>query len=261
MNTPDMFEDLARYYDPLMAHVNYDRWFTVTRTLGEMFGAPPRHLDAACGTGTLATMLRKTGWTSAGVDLSRAMVREGRRKESGLPAAVADLRALPFAGAFEMVTCLFDSLNFLLDEADLARAIAEFHGALRDGGLFYADIITERMVTDHFEGQEWVEANEGFRSRWTSSYDREHALAESFVQVNTGKVSPIRERIYPLDRVRDLLEQAGFEVLGAYDADHWRAPRKKTTRIDIVAVKNAPPGIDHRFKKTARQIRELVYGA
>lgn len=260
MNTPDAFGDLARYYDPLMSHVNYDRWYTTTQALGEMLASPVRHLDAACGTGTLATMLRQTGWDSMGIDLSRAMLHEGRKKTADLPVAVADLRALPFHNQFDLVTCLFDSLNFLLEEEGLAAAFRQFHTALRAGGILYVDIITERMVTDHFEGKTWDEQNDGFRSRWSSSYDKKQAVAESLVQVNTGRVSSIRERIFELPRVTALLEQAGFEILGTFDADNWKTPRKKTTRVDIVAVKPGGTELDRRFQKAVNQVRALVYG-
>ncbi len=255
MSTPDAFADLARYYDPLMSHVNYDRWFTTTITLGELVGQPPRYLDAACGTGTLAGQLRRTGWDATGIDLSQAMLRESRRKGIAAPVAAADLRALPFNGAFDLVTCLFDSLNFLLTEEDLARACMELHGALRPGGILYADIITE-----HFEGQEWVESNNGFKSRWASSYDKKNAVAESRVQVNTGNVSSIRERVFDLDLVTGFLQKAGFQMLGVFDADNWKAPRKKSTRIDIVAVKEGAPDLPKRFERSARIVRELVFG-
>jgi len=260
VSTPDAFEDLARYYDPLMSHVNYERWFTITLTLGELFGHAPRYLDAACGTGTLAGQLRQAGWDATGVDLSRSMVRESRRKRRVLPVAVSDLRALPFVEAFDITTCLFDSLNFLLTEEELACAFVQLYGALRAGGILYADIITERMVTDHFEGQEWVETNDGFQSRWASSYDKGSAVAESRVQVNTGNVSSIRERVYDLDVVTNLLAKAGFQLLGTFDADNWKAPRKKSTRIDIVAVKQGEPDLPKRFERSAKIVRELVYG-
>lgn len=259
MTAPDAFEDLARYYDPLMNHVNYDRWFSITVALAEMLPPPFRHLDAACGTATLVQLLRQTGWDSAGVDLSPAMLRAAR-KRGAFPLAASDLRALPFGASFDLITCLFDSLNFLLDEKGLAAAFRQFHGALADGGILYADIITERMVTDHFEGQEWVEENDGFQSRWASSYDKQRALAESRVQVNTGNVCTILERVFELPRVVALLEEAGFEILGTLDADNWKAPRKKTTRVDIVAVKNGDPGMERRFQKAAKQVRALVYG-
>lgn len=260
MNAPDAFADLARYYDPLMEHVNYDRWFFTVSALADLLDEPTRHLDAACGTGTLVSMLRKSGWDSMGVDLSPAMIHTASRKIPGAPLAVSNLLAMPFNGSFNLITCLFDSLNFILDETDLARAFRELHGALDDGGILYADIITERMVTEHFEGQSWEESNDGFTSRWSSAYDRKQSIAESTVRVNTGVPSVIRERVHDPAMVENLLEQAGFQILAAFDAEHWKTPRKKTTRIDFVAVKNGAPGIAKHFQKVAKQVRLLACG-
>ncbi len=255
----DVFEDLARYYDPLMEHVNYDRWFFITAALADLVPAPFRHLDAACGTATLVEKLRRTGWESIGVDLSPAMIAAGRKKDPRLPLAVSDLRSIPFVDSVDLVTCLFDSLNFLLDEKDLALAFQQLYGALRPGGVLYADIITERMVTDHFENQDWEENNEGFRTRWSSRYDHARNIAESRVRVNTGAASVICERVYPRERVEQLLEDAGFSVFGVFDAESWKAPSKKTTRVDFVAVKDPTPELKRRFTKVTAQVREMVY--
>lgn len=260
MSAPDAFEDLARYYDPLMEHVNYDRWFFTVSALAELVGDPVRHLDAACGTGTLLHKLRKTGWASMGTDLSPAMIHTARKKDSALPVGVANLLAMPFNGSFNLVTCLFDSLNFILDETDLARAFRELHAVLDDGGILYTDIITERMVTEHFEGQSWSEENDGFTSRWSSVYDRKQAIAESSVRVNTGATSVIRERVHAPAMVEELIKQAGFQILAAVDAENWKSPRRKTTRIDFVAVKNGAPGVAKRFQKVAKHVRQLTWG-
>jgi SAM-dependent methyltransferase len=259
MNASDAFEDLARYYDPLMEHVNYDRWFFTTVALADLAPDNFRHLDAACGTATLVEKLRKTGWNSVGIDLSAAMVSAGKKKNARLPLAVSDLRALPFHESMDLVTCLFDSLNFLLEEDELAKAFRQLHGTLRPGGILYADIITERMVTEHFEGQDWEENNDGFTSRWTSHYDHRSGVAQSHVRVNTGASSVITERVYPQDVVEPMLRDAGFEVLGVFDAESWKAPRKKTTRIDFIAVIKGAPGLKKRFDKVVAQVREMVY--
>jgi SAM-dependent methyltransferase len=259
VSSHDPFEDLARYYDPLMEHVNYDRWFFITVALAELLPSPFRHLDAACGTGTLVEMLRKTGWDSAGLDLSPAMIHAARKKEGKPPVAVADLRALPCSASIDIVSCLFDSLNFLTEEQDLQLALEQLYHALQTGGILYADIITERMVTEHFEGQEWEEDNDGFSSRWRSHYDHTAGIAESHVRVNTGATSIITERVYPQEQVEAMLRKSGFDVLGMYDAETWGVPTKKTTRVDFVAVKGASPGLKRKYDKVAIQVRDWVY--
>ena len=58
----DSFSDLARYYDPLMRHVDYDRWYAVAAAVAALVPPPFVHADLACGTATLARKLRRNGW-------------------------------------------------------------------------------------------------------------------------------------------------------------------------------------------------------
>ena len=166
----DPFADIAPYYDTIMEHVNYGRWFRVTEALSTLLPPGFTHVDAACGTGVLIKRLRADGWRSFGVDLSFAMIRAGRKGPRALPAATADLRALPLHGGADYVTCLFDSLNFLLEYEDVERAFGQIYGALAPQGLFYFDVVTERMVKDYFEGQEWIEQNGRFSTTWRSAW-------------------------------------------------------------------------------------------
>lgn len=260
---PDAFEDLARYYDALMIHVDYDRWFMVTTSLAEMLPHKPRHLDAACGTGVFAKRLLKTGWTTVGMDLSPSMIATARTKAPKPAAVVADLRAIPFVRTFDIVTCLFDSINFLLRIDDVRRAVSKCADALVDGGILYFDVVTERMVTEYFEDQEWEEDNDAFSSRWRSTYDRKHGIAETRVRVNHGQECVVRERIYALETIRSAVEKAGLNLLGVYDAKTWRAPTKRTVRVDVVAGKGAVTPLRKRFApvraRITTRLREMDY--
>ena len=113
---------------------------------------------------------------------------------------------------------------------------------------------------EHFEGQSWTEDNDGFTSRWSSEYDKKNAIAASYVRINTGNTSVIRERVYDLAVVTRMIEAAGFQILGTLDAENWKPPRRKTTRVDIVAVKRGAPGIEKRFKKAVAQVRQVALG-
>jgi SAM-dependent methyltransferase len=260
---PDPFADLARYYDVLMDHVDYDRWFMITTALAELLPPRFRHLDAACGTGVLARRLMRCGWNSVAIDLSPAMVRAARKAPPCPPAAVADLRALPFHQSVELTTCLFDSMNFLLEPDDLRNAIAQCAGTLAPGGILYFDVVTERMVTEFFEGQTWEEDNTRFSSRWRSTYDRRRAVVETTIRVNRGPESIVRERIYPLEFFAGALEGAGLTLWGMYDARTWRKPTPKAIRVDIVAAADATGPAAREFQRIRKQIatrlRELNY--
>lgn len=250
----DAFEDLARHYDALMRHVDYERWFLTTTALARLLRPGFVHLDAACGTGTLLKQLVLIGWESYGMDLSAAMTRAARRSGTLLPLAVGDLRAQPFAPVFDLVTCLFDSLNFVLKESDVRAAISEFARILRPEGVLYFDVVTERMVTEHFEGEKWTERHKGFEATWESVYDRKTRIADSTIRINTGSSTTIRERIYDRELIESALKDAGLTLLEVLDAETWRAPTHKSIRLEFIAVKN--PSADQR--KSLRLAQEEV---
>jgi SAM-dependent methyltransferase len=257
MPAQDSLCEIARYYDGIMHHVDYDRWYTVTTALAALLPENFVHLDAACGTGTLIKSLRRDGWKSVGVDLSFAMLRAGAGGAINrtLPVAAGDLRALPLAAGVDFATCLFDSINFLLETEDLARAFLEVAGALRPEGVFYFDVVTELMVTQHFEGQEWTENNGRFTTTWSSTYSRKTGIAETHVRVGSGPKGIILERVFTQREIERALDEAGLTVLGAYDAHTWRSPGRRTIRIDYVAAKSVPRAMKKRFRSIRADLR------
>ena len=259
MSGDDPFSEIAPYYDRIMDFVNYDRWYMVATALADLLPSGFRHLDAACGTGTLLKRLRRGGWDSVGMDLSLGMLHAGRRGiDAPAPVAVADLRALPVQENVDYVTCLFDSLNFLLDLEDVVRAFREVSGALAPHGLFYFDVVTERMVTEHFEGQEWTENSGRFSTTWRSSYSRKTSVTETLVRITNGAGGVFRERVYEQEAIEGALAGAGLTLLGSFDAQSWKTPGKKTVRIDFVAVKGTTRSLQKQFVKVRDQLRERL---
>lgn len=250
----DSFAGLARFYDPLMQHVNYDRWYLVAGAVAELLPRPFTHLDAACGTGVLIDKLRADKWRSFGLDLSRAMLQSGRRNNGPAGVVCGDLRAIPVYGRLDYVTCLFDSLNFLLTEHDFYRGIAQLAGALRPEGILYFDVVTERMVLDHFAGQKWTESNDRVTSTWSCEYDRATHTAATSIRVNSGELHTLYERVYPLEMVYDAVNRAGCTLLGAYDAQTWKKPGRRTIRADVIAVR----GDARRYRGGFRDVHAFV---
>ncbi|GMV95428.1 MAG: hypothetical protein AMXMBFR82_52060 [Candidatus Hydrogenedentota bacterium] len=258
MSTADSFAELARFYDPIMRHVDYDRWYLVADAITGLLPRPFRHLDAACGTGVLLHKLLRDGWNTCGVDLSVSMVRAGKPASGKWPVAVGDLRALPYAGSFDYVTCLFDSVNFLLSHDELAAGIRSLADCLRPEGVLYFDVVTERMVLDHFADQEWTERNGKFSTRWKCDYDRTTRTVETRIQVNSGESYTLYERVYELDEIDDAVRRAGLELIGAFDAESWRSPRRKTVRVDYVVTKGDPKRFGSAFRNIEKHVQSLL---
>jgi SAM-dependent methyltransferase len=112
-------------------------------------GSVRRVLDCSCGIGTQAIGLARVGGagpsslvgaTVIGTDLSpRAAARAAREAAArgvGLPAAAADMRALPFGdGSFDVVLSADNSVPHLLTPDALGAGLSEMHRVLRPGGL------------------------------------------------------------------------------------------------------------------------------
>lgn len=253
----DPFRHIARIYDPIMDHVDYERWMTVCLALSNLLPEAFRHVDAACGTGTLIGMLRTRKWKSYGFDFSAGMLRAARSAHAGMPIAQGDLRAAPIRNA-HFLTCLFDSMNFLLDAESVREAIHGLGRALTDRGVLYFDIVTERMIVEHFENKAWSEKNGEVTTHWSNTYDRNSNITDTIIRIGQGPESLLRERVYPLDVYEEALESAGLTMLGIFDAYTWRRPGRRSTRIDIVAMRNPLKADLKLFKAVVSEIRRCI---
>lgn len=113
----------------------------------ERFGARPKAvLDLACGEGTFAVIMAQRGLKVTGVDASPEMLRFARKKAEEAGVAVRfieqDMRSLALAEKFDLVTCWYDSLNYLLEYDELAKTFSNVAQVLNLGGLFIFDMNT-----------------------------------------------------------------------------------------------------------------------
>ncbi|MFE9765390.1 class I SAM-dependent methyltransferase [Streptomyces sp. NPDC005808] len=160
---------VAGFYDQLAAdyHLIFADWDASMARQGEALDAmirtrlgagPASVLDCSCGIGTQAIGLGRCGHRVTGSDISPVAVgraaREAALREVRLPAAVADMRQLPFAdAAFDVVLCADNALPHLLTEEDVLAALAEMRRVLRSGGLLvistrpYDEILASRPLS------------------------------------------------------------------------------------------------------------------
>src|SRR3954453_9117831 len=118
------YELLAPFYDL------YTHDYAHEDLLGEIEAIALEHglggrrlLDVGCGTGKSFLPMLARGYEVTACDISPAMVERALRKVAGRArVVVADMRALPRLGQFDLITCLDDAVNYLLDEGELATA-------------------------------------------------------------------------------------------------------------------------------------------
>lgn len=204
-------------------------------------------LDLACGTGTLALLMAERGWHVTGLDRSPAMLREAERKltEAGdLPVRFVegDMRDFAVDAPVDLVTCCYDTLNYLTEKPDLERCFAAVARALQPNGLFCFDLATDYFLRHHWNGTE-IEEFDDWTQIMRSSYDAATGLSTlhltGFVKERNGLYRRFTEthieRAYDEQTVRELLHAAGFAVEAVYDCFTTQPPNDRSLRVMYVA--------------------------
>jgi 2-polyprenyl-3-methyl-5-hydroxy-6-metoxy-1,4-benzoquinol methylase len=181
-----------------------------------------RILDLACGTGNLAIELAKRGHEVHGIDNSGEMIALARQKAaSSLEVAfdVRDMARLSVGATYHLVTCTFDSLNYLVSPDAVARTLSRVWEVLVEGGLFVFDSNTQRHYL-RCAGDSWARDLGGERFLQKTHYDGKTRMARTVFEFSDGKQEIHCQRPYGLEDIEPLLTEAGFrvcEVLAGFD--------------------------------------------
>jgi SAM-dependent methyltransferase len=116
----------------------------VSRSLDRYRLHPRVVADIGCGTGLLLPYLASLASRVYAVDRSPAMLRLAAVRSRGLPVMILcqDLRRLALPEHADLITCTFDTLNYLLSEDELLRTLNRFRRNLAGGGMLLFDIVT-----------------------------------------------------------------------------------------------------------------------
>lgn len=228
----EAYAPFAPYYDAYTEHPLYEAWITGIEALAREHGVPGRRLlDLACGTGKSILPYLDRGWTVTGCDVVEEMLAIARRKCAGRATLVhADVTDLPVLGTFDLVTCLNDVSNCLLDEASLEGFLAGAGANLRPGGLLVFDASTLTTFRTTFATTEVREAD-GVLFVWRGLADEDfeegdvaRGELDAFVDLEDGTwrraTSVHLQRHHPLADVRAAIADAGFALvaeLGQHD--------------------------------------------
>ncbi|HVT44060.1 MAG TPA: class I SAM-dependent methyltransferase [Thermoanaerobaculia bacterium] len=136
---PDAYGGFAWVYDRALGGRFYETMSGILDDVLERHAVEPSsHLDLACGTGLALHYFAERGHDSIGVDASLPMLRMARHRSHRLIAG--DLRGLPLRGTFSAITCLYDSLNHLLEPGELLDVFRSVRSLMSDRSLFLFDV-------------------------------------------------------------------------------------------------------------------------
>lgn len=209
---------LAQYYAQYMEHVDYVKWSKSIRSWWKKHGHQPSHLlEIAAGELSLARELNLQ-CPSVHSDLSWSMLSQA----PGFPRAAADMRQLPFGDeSFDSLICLYDSINYMLDEEDLEEALSEMSRVLQPGGMLLFDAVSPWTCAKYFaDFRDWMELEEGFLLRHAQLDEEMELQSNTFTLVDRQgqtRTEKHLQKLRHLDEWYEILSQRDdLEFLGAY---------------------------------------------
>lgn len=206
----------------------------------ERYPTPKRtHLDLACGTGLALQYFRKHGWKTTGVDASFAMLSYAKKRAPRV--VTSDMRTLPFRGKFARITCLYDSLNHMLEREDLVAAFRAVRGVMDHDSLFVFDVNHPDIYPAVWGiAEPYVATAEDYRLEIATSYRKREKLGRAQVSgwANIGgtrvEISEThRQRAYSEKDITGALHEGGMRAVEVLDFD----PYDEAGAVDAGGVK------------------------
>jgi SAM-dependent methyltransferase len=190
-------------------------------------------LELACGTGTILEGLSKN-YKVSGLDLSTEMVKIAQQKLPNADIREVDMTAFSFGKTFDVVLCVFDSINHLSNWNAWQNVFDKAYEHLNEDGLFIFDFNPPKRL-EHLTSfpTSVTELGEDYMlTKVKSEGDRYYFEEKVFEKKSNDQFEFHQEDIYeisfPVEQVKEEVSKQ-FQILEivnnknlAEDNPNWR---------------------------------------
>jgi SAM-dependent methyltransferase len=235
------YEIFGKFYDAVMG----DRAGAAEHLQRLILAAKPNVtnvLELGCGTGSILQHLQHS-YQVSGLDTSSRMLSIARHKVPQAKLFRQDMVDFHIDGRFDVIFCVFDSINHVRRFSDWKRVFAGVRRHLSPGGCFIFDINTQRKLERHIAQPPWVHrfgknllimavtALPNRASNWNIKVF-EHLNANRYLLHEEDIV----EVSYPLKKIVAALH-THFAKVRVIDPERTR-PTAKSERLFLIATKS-----------------------
>lgn len=242
------YDIFAKYYDLLMKDVDYHGLAEYYNQIFNVNGiAEGILLDLGCGTGKISSEMSKLGYDVIGVDTSIGMLMKARENTYGLEKEVLllnqSMESLDLYGTVDCAVSVLDCINHLGGPEHVKKAFENVSLFMNPGGVFAFDMNTVHKHRNTLANNSFIYEDDGVFCAWQNTLNDDDSIDISldFFEEDDGayyrESENFTEKAYPTEKITELLEQAGFEVLNIYEGNTFNNLTESGDRAVFVARK------------------------
>ncbi len=236
------YQEFAPFYDAVNGEPA-ERSRRILDYIGEFRPATKSVLELGCGTGAVLAGLG-SGLSLTGLDLSPEMLAYAKRRCPSARLYQADMSTFHRPEQFDVVLCVFDTLNHVTTFEGWLATFERVHAHLVEGGLFIFDVNTLGRLRQLGDSAPWVHhfdrhtliINVEFDGRCLAQWDIRifEQLHERHFVLHHEQIT---ELAVPLDQLKSALA-TDFELLVETDPS-GETPSDESSRANFVFRRRA----------------------
>jgi SAM-dependent methyltransferase len=226
-----VYDDRWSFWGPKM-------WPELSRALRLHAPGAKTWLDLCCGGGSLLRFVCRGKFQAVGVDRSAAQLAFARKNAPQARYVRSDIRELILGVQFDVITCMFDSLNYLDGPADLLKVFRRVRRHLTPGGLFAFDMNTFAGLQRNWNHRTSAMHSPGRTIVLQTDFDDAKAQGKLVITgfvAHKGLFKRFREvhieRGYTDREIERILRQARLSMLAKKDGNTLSRAKESSARL------------------------------
>lgn len=199
-----LYQNFSRVYD-LFITDQYEWYFRfIEETIREYAHNPRSLLELGCGTGNILQHFIHR-YEISGLDISASMLEQARKKLPKVPLFEMSMADFSLGRKYDVVICLYDSINHLLKYEDWIMTFKCVRNHLNPGGILIFDM-------NNLERLDRLSQSPGFVHQKDNVYliMRVNKVADNLINWNVKIFQKVRGNLYELSE--DNIQETSFSL-------------------------------------------------
>lgn len=243
----EAYTGFAEVYDLFMDNIPYEEWCNYLIGLLKENGVSNGLVaDLGCGTGNVTEILAHSGFDMIGIDNSEDMLSIAMEKnqDESVLYLLQDMREFELFGTIKAAVSICDSMNYILEEEELVEVFRLVNNYLEKDGVFifdlntkykYETILGENTIAENREESSFIWENYYYKDEEINEYELTLFIKDTEADTFHRFQETHLQRAYSVEKIKELLEQAGMKFVAAYDAFTKEPPKEDSERVYIIA--------------------------